>query len=240
MQLSWSEFKRRVLERETRPSGRAIYRGQSDSSWQLLPRLFRWLPTISLEHYLNEWLPQLEAAVADSLEGNVELASEAGVARFLTVLQANEFPTPLLDWTRSPAAAAYFAFAGLGTTSSANTAVTIWALDPGLLDPPSTNSAPFGVVLPHPSDHPRLVAQDGICTLFHSARPLDEALAPMLHSSEAPLVRFDLSVREAARALGDLELLGVHAGTLLSGGSPVCQRLEQELLLERARLFPRG
>ncbi len=103
-----------------------LYRGQSDSSWGLTTTLERSdFGNLSLRQYHHLILavkPQVETVTGAewevaSLSKYEEWLTERehmAVAplgyEFMAYLRHHGFPSPLLDWTRSPYIAAYFAF----------------------------------------------------------------------------------------------------------------------------------
>jgi hypothetical protein len=141
---SWDEFTAIVasLQAET-PVLRAkylgvripdlLFRGQREASWTLDTTLERYKPSsLSLAHYYTSiWaaLPQIEAHTQQRWEleppntyREKTRDSDAGLyfkAQFpgydyMCYLRHHGFPSPLLDWTRSPYVAAFFAFRNEG------------------------------------------------------------------------------------------------------------------------------
>lgn len=110
-----------------------LFRGQREADWGLETTLERRRPSsLSLAHYYTSiWAakPQIEAHTGQQWE--IELPpdyrqrardSDAGLflkAQFpgydyMAYLRHHGFPSPLLDWTRSPYVAAFFAFREVG------------------------------------------------------------------------------------------------------------------------------
>lgn len=229
IQRSWSEF-RDLVGGEQVP-GR-LYRGQASPSWRLQPSLFRLDHRPRLDRYLAVAVPEAHAAISGALDVQLDLSLPHDVSRFLTILRRYDFPSPLLDWTRSPLIAAFFALDRALAAPSSH--VAIWQLD---VTASAFATMPIEVVTPQPSDNPTLVAQDGVHLRFLTEQPLDLEPTSFDVAPPEPLIRFELPASEAPAALEELASIGIHAASLFPGGSDVCHSIEQELALERQRLF---
>lgn len=119
-----------------------IFRGQSNSDWKLSTTLERYSKdTTDVKRYYNICLVaknQIEAYTNHNLDipdpeqynNYIEEKGHNAFSRpiayeFLVHLRHFGFPSPLLDWTRSPYIAAFFAFSGC--TPADNTRIAIFA-----------------------------------------------------------------------------------------------------------------
>jgi hypothetical protein len=127
---TWDGFLQHL--KSQRQKRKLLFRGQSDSRWPLETTLERRLrKPVSIEDYYRlaavRVRPQLESLTGRrhdlpplselrALLKNYDEFSLSGlpdeVLSYLIHLRHHGFPSPLLDWTRSPFVAAYFAFAG--------------------------------------------------------------------------------------------------------------------------------
>ena len=136
---SWSQFNDYITSRD----GWA-FRGQSDASWPLLSSLPRRLQQNNVDR--DQWRQREERAIRIfRRKAHVYLPDKSALdddLRCLAMMQHHGAPTRLLDFTKSPFVAAFFALEqarGHGAVYALNTP-RIWAAGPDF-DPSLTRDA---------------------------------------------------------------------------------------------------
>jgi hypothetical protein len=124
---SWEEFQRWAdfADPTREPRNDVLFRGQSDARWPLHTSLERRSTITRVRDYLrliSEIQPAIETftggqfSMPEILQGHqeedpTEIDSMLHECRtYMAHLRHGGFPSPLLDWTKSPYVAAYFAF----------------------------------------------------------------------------------------------------------------------------------
>ena len=148
-----------------------IWRGHRCDNWLLKPTLDRLLDRLSKgadSEAREEHLSAFKYAARGRRGPNPPLLSTEN--EWWALGQHHGLATPLLDWTASPFAAAYFAFVGSGSPQTSRRA--IYALQPFVIEETSTELVMQHVgperppiiefIRPLADDNPRLVSQGGL------------------------------------------------------------------------------
>jgi FRG domain len=189
------------------------------------------------EEYRSSGSP--EEDVFDSMGGDLNRLTPGEAAR-LALAQHYGIPTTLLDWSRRPLIAAYFAAKDAAANPVAERPA-VWAVRETALH--IDNSPRFWVVTAPTTSNPNLGAQHGVFTLqlfhFTSGYKLNESLLALMKSlsdrglpnDQVPwFVRATLPTAEAPRLLRVLAYSGVHAGTLFPGHAGAVEALRERIL----------
>lgn len=237
---SWKSFKDYIddLSADRRS---LLFRGQSRAEWGLVSTYHRlaspgepanyWKALYVVHDYICTWSGR-----------TWNLADTFDVASFLGFLQHNGFPTPLLDWTRSPYAAAYFAFAGVSDSNPTSDEVAVFAFDHRAW---STDwNQIYDVWFPgdHVSvlqsqsrgNHKQLLQQGAytFSTVRDQAEHIEAYEAAFQRDHGDPkkyIEKHLLSVQEKPTVMHDLGLMGISAMTLFPGVEGVCRHLAEAL-----------
>lgn len=223
----------------------SIYRGQRDSRWHLQPSLDRILPKnhsdperLAEEKRIEQVFRCQALRFLGCLERQYAAASRSDC---MMVMQHFGVPTRLLDWTQSPAVAAYFAcidgWDSDGAIWKINSKAVVdfvdprwqaWGFDrcsdepgseiklePRIFEP---NVAKFVTLIRHKIPFPRAQAQRGLFTMGSRLGIDHEAvLKDQVHEGDCKriVIRADLK----RQILGCLEQMGIDAVSLQHAGA---------------------
>lgn len=118
-----------------------LFRGHADESWELLTTLEREHPEIStVDDYLycanriklqvelytgRKWLPIINEKGELIKKNEFGFRASLPSIEYLVYLRHHGFPSPILDWSRSPYIAALFAYAGCQSVEGENIAIFV-------------------------------------------------------------------------------------------------------------------
>ncbi len=205
----WHDFKSGF--RDELGSGRPIiqryvFRGQANASWGIMSSFDRSIPAhlTDREREYTKFLSffrLLNERVGTDLSslGDLDLA---GIA------QHYGMPTRLIDWSRSPYVAAYFAFYYCRLSDDSDPNVAIWAIDTVEFER-AVDKRKFQICNTKPYRNYRINRQAG---KFISACGAESSLSGYISGlrSDCPLlIKFVIPVEESAEALNDLILMGL-------------------------------
>jgi len=234
-----------------------LYRGQSNSDWDLATTLERVVrrPVLITEYYRHVLItrPQVEAfsdtrwELMDLKEytewaesrSDLEWAEYPGY-EYMIYLRHHGFPSPLLDWTRSPYVAAYFAYTNIPNNAE-NVAIYCYSETIGVGKSWSASEPLITVKGPYARSHKRHFLQQ--CAYTVCSKLGDHGLEYTSHEEVFALENKTQNVlwkiiapRSTAQdALRDLDSMNVNALSLMGSEDALIQTLGiREYLLKDA------
>lgn len=224
---SWKEFKEYAL---TLDPNRYVFRGQESNGWRLRT-FFHRAGRADLFKFVNRDVHLLHAHLSSMTVHHFNLKDDLEYAAFCSLVQHHGYPTPLLDWTRSPFIAAYFA---LRKKRADSKFVRIFVFDQREWYKDVLRSQLISAALPHFSflnplaiNNPRMVPQQALSTVAN-VDDIEEFIAFNEKSNKkAYLEVIDLPMSERAQIMQELSLMGITAGSMFPGLDGACEQLKE-------------
>lgn len=225
MQVGWGVVRNfmEVLARKGRKG--AIYRGQPDASWELIPSIYR-PDALGISHaaHLKDWKRRASRFASPMPRDDVE---------WLVLAQHYGLATALLDWTSSPLVALFFACDG---DSQHNVPGAVWWAMQSSFDEPAdtlmvdvfgsgeTRTKPF--LINAVGRNARSTAQDSFLSL-HTASDYQRLTAEKI---------FTVEPSEKSATLTALEKLGFSGERLHFDITRLVERFKREMAGRRVVL----
>ena len=176
-----------------------LFRGHAEESWGLQTTLERFSPNITkLDQYMytaekiryqvelhagNSWDPILEnGEIRETDKKSIGMHADIPSPEYLVYLRHHSFPSPLLDWTRSPYIASLFAFSDCGGTG--NIAIFVYQEYLGRSKLCSSDSTFIQNIGPHIKTHKRHTLQQAQYTICLQSSKARSALPYDIKSHE--------------------------------------------------------
>jgi FRG domain len=231
---SWSEFKDFV---KTLERGRYIFRGQRSNKWRLTTSFHRSRRS-SLHRYGSLDVNELHVIIS-ALTTMFNFSDPLQFAAFLNLAQHHGYPTPLLDWTRSPYVAAFFAYRALPKTPKSRFAtpgtpkIRIFKLDATEWNKLSRADKIFPV-MPNMTLlstlsmwNQRAVPQQALSTYTNVADLETHIKITEAARGKTFMEVIDLPVSGRNAIMEELSLMNITAGSLFPGLDGACESLRE-------------
>ncbi|RLC09093.1 MAG: hypothetical protein DRH43_08890 [Deltaproteobacteria bacterium] len=222
---SWSKYAkyvRKIASELEEP----IFRGQSNkfrntgySGWRLEPSLYR-IPQTSHPRFID-WVntiftdTECQNVIAKTVGRNVNKDVDEDGEVVIGLMRHLGLPTPLLDWTKNPFVAAYFAFESIHETTEG---VSIFLFDQKawLTNENPLTSRDMEILKLQELEHiiPRQKAQESIYTYSRNERVYSELLGDELEGGDYFIAYCTLPIHDREKALKDLRKIGIYYDSL--------------------------
>jgi hypothetical protein len=221
----WREFKD-WASNVTQTQAMELFRGHGSNQFELDTSFHR-AGLRRVERYCSDTLREFGAQAEVALGFKINMNDPDDFSMVLGLAQHHGLPTPMLDWTRSPYIAAFFAFADAIDGQGARTDgdyVRVYGLTKDFLKPLYTPNVELPLYRPYIAplavsgrNNPRLHAQQGrflVTNYWHVERHIR---AMESADNKTYLVAADVPIASALEALEDLDYMGLSAASLFPG-----------------------
>lgn len=253
---SWEDFQQKLsaIQQKEKSQGRKaqfLYRGICDSTWHLKTTLARagWEDVRISDYYelICGLKPQVESytthswQIAEPPEMQILLNSfdawalhkfpTPQIYSYMVYLRHHGFPSPLLDWTRSPFIAAFFAFRFSSTPKDGKVSIFVYSEMPEWLHV-SGNSDPWvRRIGEHVRTHRRHFLQQSdytMCAIFNAGPwrfANHENVFDLGSTNQDVLWKFNLPCTERTRVLALLDAYNLNARSLFESEESIMETL---------------
>ncbi|WP_159711547.1 FRG domain-containing protein [Geminicoccus flavidas] len=235
---TWAEFKQWVDELQERGQ-KFLFRGHGSRDFELQTSLAR-RGRSRLERFLDRQFGDFLFNASPIVSENLDPTNPIHFATLLGLAQHHGLPTPLLDWTKSPYVAAYFAFSDAIDTerykANREQYVRVYAFSEDFWGRSGsrislTYTRPYIDVLSVlPRGNPRIYAQQGVFLVTNIVDVGGWICKQSEKRQGSPfLVAADIPMACWKAAMADLEFMGLTAGTLFPGLDGVAKMVRHRM-----------
>lgn len=233
---NWNQFSDWAFSQEPESS---VYRGLGDSRYSLESTAHR-SGIFDLHHYLTEILPRVRAELLKRHGLRINLSAPDGLAEILALIRHHGFPSPIMDWSKSPWVALYFAMASVKTREQEKSrenfcrvfclrhnGISVVADVQQALLAPNLGGPLAEIPTPMTS---RVTAQEGVFLLTPCVDVLSTFIQQEKKSVKPVVTAIDISADVVDEFLGRLDRMMINEATMLSSVDSTLNHLQKRLL----------
>jgi len=234
--------KREQKEKKVEHVDHPLFRGQSDSEWLLESTLDRLQKGMSVSDYYNKVIRVIHTHVATCTGRKWDLDTKIPLGEFdllayefMAYLRHNGFPSPLLDWTRSPYIAAYFAFSDIYLTSKDKEYVSIFVCPEHFWCGEEPHIRSLGPTIATHRNHYLQQSEYTICVEKQGEKICFANYEDVKgKEGQTVLLKYNIPVSEQSKVLRKLESMNITAYSLFDSESSLMETLAiREICFEK-------
>ena len=250
---SWEDFDKRLEDlRQERASSQGaesglLFRGQENSCWSLsttLDRKRELMPFAEYYHVISRIRPQVESLTdrewpipeypeVEKLSKQYELYDSLWCGRcpgysYMAYLRHHGFPSPLLDWSRSPYVAAFFAFNKAAENSNGRVSIYVFSHVPYKLHGNAIRMVlPYGHYVKTHRRHFLQQSEYTLCVAFQSEWQFEryDTVFEEGFYQQGICQKFDIPATERRKVMSELDAYNVNALSLFGSEESMMETL---------------
>jgi len=229
--MNWGDFKDRI---STISKDKYLFRGQQ-KPWRLSTSFHR-RERYRISEFITKDVPQLHQRLSAITPHYFDLESPKENGAFFNLLQHHGYPTPLLDWTRSPYVAAFFAFRDWQINYQGNEYIRIYifndqewqttfpqiqSIDPAFLHLSVTEFIAI--------NNPRTVPQQSVTTVTN-IDDIESYIIEKGAQSNPPtefIEAIEIPANQREAVMDDLRFMGITAASMFPSIDGVCEEYRE-------------